>query len=194
MNGLDYLLLAVVAVSALMGLRRGLVSEVLSLAGWVVSFILARQFATQAGQWLPLPLPGDEVRWLLGFIGLMLASWLGFFIVRQLLAGVLRVTGLSGVDRFFGMGFGLVRGLLAVTLGVLLAGLTSWPNHPVWQASALARPFEQLALAARPWLPGDMAVRVKYPLNADSASLRQLLPEERGAVLPVMPASPPARY
>ena len=48
MNGLDYLLLAVAGISALMGLRRGLVSEVLSLAGWVVSFILARQFATQA--------------------------------------------------------------------------------------------------------------------------------------------------
>ena len=52
--------------------------------------------------------------WLRWGMGLWLATrWVDGLRIDDpftlLLAGVLRVTGLSGVDRFFGMGFGLVQ-------------------------------------------------------------------------------------
>ena len=134
MNMLDYAMLGVLGISALAGLRRGLVAEALILAGWLVSFVLARSLAGPVGQWLPLALPGDQARWLLGFVAVMAAGWLGFFLLRQALAGVLRVTGLSGVDRVFGLAFGLAAVVAAcegdsappvqrAALAGLLAGL-----------------------------------------------------------------------
>lgn len=192
MNMLDYAMLGVLGISALAGLRRGLVAEALILAGWLVSFVLARSLAGAVGQWLPLALPGDQARWLLGFVAVMAAGWLGFFLLRQALAGVLRVTGLSGVDRVLGLAFGLARGGLLLTLAVLLASLTELPKHPAWQASALARPFEQFALAARAWLPADMAARVRFaPGEAQALPGALAAPEQSGAVQPVMPANPP---
>ena len=45
MTWLDGALLAVLLVSALVGLWRGLVYEVLSVAGWVLAFVLAQTWA-----------------------------------------------------------------------------------------------------------------------------------------------------
>ena len=47
---LDWVLLAVLLVSLLLGLWRGLVYEVLSVVSWIAAFVLA--------QWLPAQRPG----------------------------------------------------------------------------------------------------------------------------------------
>lgn len=192
MNALDWGMLAVLMLSALYGLRRGLVAEVLILASWLGSFLLARASAGEVGRWLPVSVSGDEARWLLGFAVAMLAAWLGFFVLRQLLDSVLRMTGLTAVDRFLGMGFGLARGGLLLTLATLLAGLTELPKQPLWQGSAVARPLEQLALTARAWLPAEMAAQVHFP-HAGQAALPAgtTAPWIGDVVQPAMPASPP---
>lgn len=192
MNALDWGMLAVLMLSALYGLRRGLVAEVLILASWLGSFLLARAIAGEVGRWLPVSVSGDEVRWLLGFAVAMLAAWLGFFVLRQLLDSVLRMTGLTAVDRFLGMGFGLARGGLLLTLATLLAGLTELPKQPLWQGSAVARPLEQLALTARGWLPAEMAAQVHFPHAGQvTPSAGAAAPWIGDVVQPAMPASPP---
>ena len=49
----DWILLAVLMASMLVGLWRGLVYEVLSLAGWLAAFILAQWLAADAVAFLP---------------------------------------------------------------------------------------------------------------------------------------------
>ena len=52
MTAFDYAVLAVIAASALLGLWRGVVGEVLALAAWVVAFFVARAEALQVAGWL----------------------------------------------------------------------------------------------------------------------------------------------
>ena len=40
LNNLDYVILAIIFVSALIALNRGLIKEVLSIVGWVLSTII----------------------------------------------------------------------------------------------------------------------------------------------------------
>ena len=54
MTSLDLLIPGVLGLSILLGLMRGLISEVLKLADCVVSFVLARAIAVAAGQLLSL--------------------------------------------------------------------------------------------------------------------------------------------
>ena len=49
----DWILLGVLFVSMMVGFWRGLVYEVLSLAGWVAAFVLAQWFASDVIVWLP---------------------------------------------------------------------------------------------------------------------------------------------
>ena len=67
-----------------------------------------------------------------------------------------------GLDRTLGALFGLARGLFIAILFALVAGLTSFPQNPMWRASwsgpMLGRTVEEL----KPWLPPALAQRLRY--------------------------------
>lgn len=44
----------ILLISLLVGVWRGLVVELMSLAGWVASFVLAQWLAGDVAQWLPV--------------------------------------------------------------------------------------------------------------------------------------------
>ena len=54
MAALDWIFAAVLAASLVIGAWRGLVFELLSLAGWVVAFFAAQWFAADVGAGLPM--------------------------------------------------------------------------------------------------------------------------------------------
>ena len=52
MTAFDYAVLTVISASVLLGLWRGVVSEILALAAWVVAFLVARAEAAEVARWL----------------------------------------------------------------------------------------------------------------------------------------------
>ncbi len=160
MTSFDYVMLAIVAGSMLVALMRGLVAEILSLTSWLVALWVAKEYAAVAAPFLPLP--GEGLQLIGGFVVLFFGCWLATALMRTTLAGVLGATGLSGVDRFFGVIFGLVRGLLLATVLVLVGGLSTLPQQPVWRDAVFAEPLQSVALSLRPWLPQALASRIRY--------------------------------
>ncbi len=53
------------------------------------------------------------------------------------------------MDRFGGMIFGAVRGMVVVTVVVILAGLTPLPKDSWWTESTVIPPFQLLAVWLR---------------------------------------------
>lgn len=162
MTWFDIAVLAIVGISVLLGVMRGLVKEVMSLLAWIGAFAMARQFAASAGTFLPPAVQPAELRLAVGFVIVMVCALLVLWIVTYLVNEVLKSTGLSGVNRMLGAFFGLLRGLLIVVVAVLVAGLTSAPRHPDWRNAWLSPVFEQAALAVRPWLPESVKANVHY--------------------------------
>jgi membrane protein required for colicin V production len=68
-------------------------------------------------------------------------------------------TGLSGTDKSLGVVFGAARGLLIVTMLVLLAGLTPMPSEPWWNDSAMIEFFSDMANWIKDIMPQDVASR-----------------------------------
>jgi membrane protein required for colicin V production len=91
-------------------------------------------------------------------IGVLLMFALG----RRLLSMLVRAAGLGALDRFLGAGFGVLRGLVVVLVLVMVAGLTSMPAMTWWRAAVFAPPLETAVIAAKPWLPQELAKRIKY--------------------------------
>lgn len=158
----DCVVLAVIALSALLGLWRGMVSEVLALLAWLAAFFAARAWGTAAAETLSAWLRDPTLRQLLGFVAVFVATLLLFAVVRFVLSRLLRAVGLGLVDRFLGMLFGLLRGLLIVLAGVMLAGMTELPRQTWWHEAILAAPLETAVLAGKPWLPPQVAQRIRY--------------------------------
>jgi len=81
---------------------------------------------------------------------------------RLAVSKLLRAVGLGPLDRFLGAVFGVARGVLLLLLCVLVAGLTPLPQQALWRQAWLAPPLETAVLAARPWLPPEVAKRIRY--------------------------------
>lgn len=162
MTPFDYGALAVLGVSLLIGIVRGVVSEILALLAWVAAFVAARMWAVPAGDLLLAELPDPLWRQVTGFVGVFVAVLILFALGRGLLALLIEAAGLRPLDRALGALFGAARGLLVLWMLVLLAGLTLLPQERWWRHALLAPPLETGVLAVKPWLPPDLAKRIRY--------------------------------
>jgi membrane protein required for colicin V production len=158
----DYAVLGAVALSLLLGVWRGVVSEILALVAWVAAFVSARTWAAPAGDLVALGMAEPAWRQVAGFIAVFVAVLILFALARWLLSLLLKAVGLAPLDRVLGAVFGIARGVLAVWVVVLLAGLSALPQQQWWRQALLAPPLETAVLAAKPWLPPDLAKRIRY--------------------------------
>jgi membrane protein required for colicin V production len=158
----DYVALGVVALSLLIGVWRGVVSEILALVAWVAAFIAARTWASPVGEWVAGGAAELVWRQVAGFLAVFVAVLILFALARWLVSLLLKAVGLAPLDRVLGALFGIARGVLVVWVGVLLAGLSALPQQQWWRQAMLAPPLETAVLAAKPWLPPDLAKRIRY--------------------------------
>ena len=68
MSSTDWILLALLAASMLLGAMRGLVYEVLSVMGWIAAFLLAQWFAPTVSEKLPMQGSGETLRFAAAFV------------------------------------------------------------------------------------------------------------------------------
>lgn len=158
----DYCVLAILVVSILLSVARGVVRELLSLAGWIVAFMAANSFAAGLAPMLPASVTGESLRMGLAFAALFLAALMAASLVAMLMSALVKTVGLGFADRFFGSLFGFIRGILVVLLVVLAAGLTALPQEPFWRKALLSEPLETAATMVMPWLPQDLSKRINY--------------------------------
>lgn len=161
MTGFDYAVLAVFAVSFLIGLLRGLAREIVSLIGWVAAFVLAAAYGGDAAKMLPQSL-GPLLGALLGYAAIFVAVLLASGLVGLVLSLLLRAAGMSLGDRALGSVFGLARGVVIVLMLVLLGGLTPLPREPFWRDAMLSGPLETAVLMLRPYLPDGIGRKLRY--------------------------------
>ena len=186
MGAIDWVLLAVVAVSALFGLMRGFVGVLASLIAWLLAGWAAFHFGADVG----LILSGDgdigpgELfgGYALCFIGVLVVVGLVGWLVRKLVQSV----GLSGLDRMLGLVLGVARGAFVACVLVLLAGLTAMPREPEWQRSQVVPVFVPGARWMRAWLPEWAAEHVDLDGHApaDPGGLPPAVTPETTPALP----------
>lgn len=162
MTWVDYLVLAVLGVSAVLGLWRGFVREVLALLGWVAAVVIAALFSADVATVLPADFATPLLRQLLAAIVVFVVVLIVFGLTGLLLARLLRAVGLGALDRTLGGLFGFVRGAIIVLVAVVLVGLTDLPSEPAWRDARLSGPLATVVIATKPYLPEAIAARVRY--------------------------------
>ncbi len=141
----DIVILIVILVSALIGLSRGLLKELLSLASWFAAFMLALYFAPTVADALKGSVADGSVRLVIGFASIFAATLIVGGVIQWLVHKLVDRTGLSGTDRFLGFLFGGARGVLVCIIGLIamrpFAEASAWWNASAFTPELLA--FEQ---------------------------------------------------
>lgn len=159
----DYVVLGIVVVSLGLGLWRGVVSELIALAAWVLAFMAALEFGAPTGLAVFAGSISDPaIRALAGCVLVFVGVLVAMSLVRLAVRSMVKALGLSLSDRLLGMFFGLARGLLLVMLLVAAGGMTSAPQQHWWKEATLAPPLETAVLVAKPWLPDDLAKKIRF--------------------------------
>lgn len=157
MNWTDGVILAILGLSILIGLMRGLIAELLSLVVWVTAFWLASSFGADVGELfqntISLPMARVSLGYGICFFGVLLLGAILRYVTRRMLWS----TGLSGIDRLLGVVFGFLRGALVVTLMVFLVGLTGLTRESWWQRSVLLPQFQGTAAWLGQNIPASVA-------------------------------------
>lgn len=149
----DYIVLAIIAISILVGAIRGFIKEAFSLAVWASAFLIAFQYSGALAIHLEDHIGLPSARTSLAFAGLFLSVLLVGGLLTFLVGKLVEKTGLSGTDRLLGGLFGGVRGVALVVAIILVAGLTPVPQDPWWQQSRAIQSLMPLAEWSAGYLP-----------------------------------------
>jgi membrane protein required for colicin V production len=153
----DVVFVGVLLASVIVGLVRGLVFEVLSLAGWVVAYFVAQWFAPDVAPHLPVGRPGSAVNVGAAFAATFIAVLIAWSLLSRLVRLLLHATPLSLVDRALGAGFGLVRGVVVLLVLTTLVMFTSFAKSNAWRESRGAVWAGEALQGIKPMLPPQIA-------------------------------------
>ena len=150
----DLLAAAVIVICIIISLTRGIIAEAGAMVAWVVSFIAARTLAVPFADVVFKSVEPHALAVAMGFAAVFFLAWLLQKLARSLLSSLMSAVGLGSINRLLGGVFGAVKGVILVTLAVMVFSHTDLPKTEEWQSSHTIPYFESLADAAMPYLPG----------------------------------------
>jgi membrane protein required for colicin V production len=155
-GAVDLAMLAVLLLSVVVGLVRGLTFEVLSLAGWVVAYFAAQWFAAELAPYLPIGEPGSLARHVAALALLFVGVLVAWTLLARLVRLLLHATPLSLIDRVGGGAFGLLRGAVLLLALATVVRVTPAAQSRFWQASVGAAWLQSAVHVIHPLLPAEV--------------------------------------
>lgn len=162
MTSFDFIALGILGLSALIGLLRGIVREVLSLVAYGVAFVSAVWWGPRVNTWMLAYIDNSLLRTVAAYCSIFLIMLILIGLLNMALGALLDRAGLTPADHGLGAIFGTLRGVLIILALVGLAGYTELPQEPWWQeartSAAAVRGFQQL----KALLPSSLAEMLPY--------------------------------
>ncbi len=152
---LDWIFLALLALSMALGAWRGLVFELLSVVSWIAAFILAQWLGPDVAQRLPMAGAAEVIRYVAGFLVVFVATVFAGGLVAWLTKLLVKAVGLRPADRALGTVFGLVRGVILLLACTVVMEMTPLKSSPWWQESFGAGVTVTALKGLKPVLPEE---------------------------------------
>jgi membrane protein required for colicin V production len=169
MIAVDYIIIAILIISAIMGLVRGLLREAIAVITWFLAIILAWTFAGSLEPIMGGILVGSPLRiWAARaviFVGVLLLGGA----VSVILGHYVRVSMFAGMDKFLGFVFGIIRGIVIVGAFTIAIQALRMDEDARWKNSRLM-PYAIGVADALRGIVGEKLERIEMKLNKSSVS------------------------
>ena len=120
LNFADWFILVVLVASGLISFSRGFTKEFLSLFLWVAAFIAAISLEFLATPKINEYIGNPEISKILSYVVVFIVFIFIGGILIKFISKIIKWSGASGFDRFLGVLFGLIRGLIVLFVIFLL--------------------------------------------------------------------------
>lgn len=168
----DLIIVAVIGLSALTGLFRGFIKELIALVVWVVAIWVGYNYTHSLDPWLQPYIMDKSVRSIIAFLIILVGVLIAGGIVNAILSRIITGTGLGGMDKILGMVFGFARGAFIVALIIAILAMTSLPYQQYMQGSRL---YPQLIPVVN-WISGYLPQLINKVKSVDRSALIDIIP------------------
>ncbi len=142
MTLVDYVVILIIALSAIISLIRGFVREVLSLISWIGALFIAKEGTPFSVDTVPDFIGHVGLRYVIAFAVIFVTAVFVLSFVSRQVSRFVGFSGLKGTDRSLGVIFGLARGVILVSFLALIVGVTPLAGEEYWQNAYLRQELE----------------------------------------------------
>ena len=153
MNWTDIILLAIVLFSGTIGLFRGIVREILSLLTWFLGIFFGFKYAAELGSFVESYVTIDSLRNIICFFSIFISVFIVSAVLKRFLADIISRGGVGFADRFFGLLFGIARGIIFICFLVFLGTLGALTEESWWYHAKFSDPLESAVKIILTWSP-----------------------------------------
>ncbi len=153
LNWFDYVIVTIVLFSMILSFFRGFVREALSFTIWLGGLFVAFKFAPilqqhiyDATQWMVMS-------YIIGFGVLFMSVWMVGLLLNLAMRPIVSRIGVGPADRLLGLFFGGLRGLLFVSIAILLLNMSSYRDARIVQSSQLLPRFDGIVHKLDTYVP-----------------------------------------
>lgn len=171
MTPFDWIIVAIVVLSAIVAASQGFLREVISLVGLILGLSLAlwnyRLLAAPLSHVIPSKHIADALAFLLIAFGVMIIAGL----LGRLMSTLARTAGLGSLDSLLGAIFGLFRGCVLVVIAMI--AIAAFMPQTTWLRGSKLAPYF-LSAANESSLGAPLALRLK--IQQGVAAIKQARP------------------
>jgi len=142
---IDIVIVVAIIISVVVGMVRGFVKEAISIAALLLAIWAALYFGPAVGLAMAGWLDSAELQMWFGRIFLFAVILSLGGLLSWGLSRLVRLSVLSGMDRFLGSLFGVCRGLLLIAVAIIVGQFAGFDNDGWWQDSILIPHLEVVA-------------------------------------------------
>lgn len=172
----DIACVVLLALSIVVGFVRGLVFEVLSLAGWVAAYLAAQAFAPSVAPYMPfgtsvsdavtdpvaaLRGTGSSLNHGIAFACTFLVVLIAWSLLTRVISLLIRATPLSIIDRVLGAGFGAVRAVVLLLVVATVLAMSPSLRWPAWRGSKAAEWSSEWLRSLKPAMPDAVGRQIE---------------------------------
>ena len=159
MSEVDLVILAVIIFSAIISFMRGLSREAMSLGTWLVAITVTLVYTSRFSVLLPIDtVQSPQARATISALSLFVGTLFMGGIINWVFERIMSRSTIGKWDRAIGVGFGIVRGVIIVSLLVLAANLVPELKQEGWWRNSAALPtLQKIAESMHAKLPDGIA-------------------------------------
>ena len=168
LNWADYVIIAIIVLSVGISFVRGFIREILSILGWIVVFWVSIAYYDKVANLFTPIITNQNARQIISFILLFVSMLAVVLLVNYFVSKTILRSGFDTTDRILGVFFGFIRGILLVSVLLLLAKLTYVTQSQWWNDSAIIPKFEPIVEWFQSLLPEGIDQAMDNEVSTES--------------------------
>jgi membrane protein required for colicin V production len=164
MTWVDWAIIALLVFSVLGGLTQGFIRSIFSLAGLLLGLQIAAWNYPRVAEWLQPTIQIEGLADTIGFIVITVVVLVFAGLIGSIVAKMVHQLGLGWLDRIVGGVFGLVQGVVLVTVFILVT-VAFFPRAHLLVDAKLPQIFFGVCHLSTKVTPSDLGDRVRDGLK-----------------------------